>query len=115
MPDDRTYFFDMLNAARKIKEFTHDMPQAEFDGSELHQNAVVRLIQVIGEAARLVSNATKAANPEIEWRRISGMRNAVIHRYFNIDLLIVWEVISRDIDILIAQPETLLEQRDDEG
>lgn len=114
MPDDRTYFFDMLNAARKIKEFTLGMTQADFENSELHQNAVVRLIQIIGEAARLVSEETKALHPDIEWRRIAGMRNSVIHRYFNIDLVIVWEVVSHDVDILITQLDALLEHNDTE-
>lgn len=108
MPDDKSYLFDMLNAARKIKQFTAGMTRDDFMASELHQNAVARLLQVIGEAARQVSDATIKANPQIEWSKIIGMRNLIVHRYFNIDLNIVWEVIEIHTDKLIRDIEQIL-------
>jgi uncharacterized protein with HEPN domain len=92
--DDKTYFFDMLQASRKILLFTDQMNREDFNNNELVQHAVIRLIQIIGEAARLVSDESKSLHPEIPWRQISGMRNHVVHRYFNVDLEMVWQVIS---------------------
>lgn len=108
MPDDKSYLFDMLNAARKIKQFTEGMTRDDFMKSELHQNAVARLIQVIGEAARQISETTIDANPQVEWSKIIGMRNLIVHRYFNIDLNIVWEVIEIHADKLIQDIESIL-------
>lgn len=76
--------------------------------SELHQNAVARLIQVIGEAARQISETTIDANPQVEWSKIIGMRNLIVHRYFNIDLNIVWEVIEIHAEKLIQDIERIL-------
>lgn len=89
------------------------MSQEDFNKSELHQHAVLRLIQIIGEAARLVSEETRIAHPEVEWHKISGMRNQVIHHYFEINLDTVWQVISTDLDILISQIEPLLPPDDE--
>jgi uncharacterized protein with HEPN domain len=106
--DDKIYFYDMLKASKKILEFTGGMNEDDFKASELHQNAVIRLIQVIGEAARLVSDSSKTQYPSIPWRSISGMRNHVVHRYFDVDLHLVWGVIQTDLAVLIQSLEALL-------
>ncbi len=108
MRDDRTYFLDMLIAARKIQTFTNDLSEETFNKSELHQSAVIREFQVIGEAARLVSNEGKATHSEIEWDEIAGMRNRLIHEYFRVKLYIVWDAVQNDIGKLIAQLEPLV-------
>jgi uncharacterized protein with HEPN domain len=101
MKNDKTYLLDMLLAAKKIQQFTNEMSKEDFEISELHQSAVIREIQVLGEAARLVSGETKTQYSEIQWRAISGMRNRVIHEYFRVSLDIVWQVVEEDIDKLI--------------
>jgi uncharacterized protein with HEPN domain len=103
MRDDMTLFRDMLNAAEKILTFVNGLSKAEFEASDLHQSAVVRKLQVVGEAARLITSATKAAHPEIEWMDIIGMRNLVIHEYFRVDIDIVWNTIRKSIPELIVQ------------
>ena len=100
MRHDETLLLDMLIAARKVQEFTQGIDQASFMAHSMLQSAVIREIQVIGEAARLISEATKAQHSAIDWRAISGMRNRVIHEYFNVDLDIVWTTIERDIPSL---------------
>lgn len=112
MRNDMTYLLDMLLAARHIGEFTAGMDRAQFMASLLHQNAVIRLIQVIGEAARLVSQETKNAQPEIPWHQISGMRNHVIHRYFDVNLDYVWDVVERDAPELVALLAPLVPKED---
>jgi uncharacterized protein with HEPN domain len=108
MPTDVSYFLDMLLAARKIKTFAVDLTEERFHKSELHQSAIIRELQVIGEAARLVSDEAKSIHSEINWEQIKGMRNRLIHEYFRIDLSIVWDVITNDIDTLISQLEPLI-------
>lgn len=108
MRDDAAYFLDMLMAARKIRIYTSDMSEASFRQSELHQSAVIREIQVIGEAARLVSQESKIAHPEIEWEKIAGMRNRTVHEYFRLNLRIVWQTVQENILALISQLEPLV-------
>ncbi len=116
---DEALLLDMLIAARKIQRFTASMTQDAFKGNEMIQSAVIREIQVIGEAARMVTDETKAKHTSIEWSAISGMRNRIIHEYFNIDLSIVWETINSDIPALLEQLERIVppeeKNRDDEN
>lgn len=105
---DDAYLLDMLNAARKIQSFTQGMNEDEFRKSELHQQAVMRLIQIIGEAARKTSEDYKQLHPEIAWVQISGMRNYLIHEYFRINMDTVWQVIQVHIPALIAHLEPLV-------
>lgn len=115
MSRDETYFLDMLLAAHNIQEFTENMTKEEFLASKLHQSAVVREAQVIGEAARLVSDEAKAEHTEIEWKKISGMRNYIIHEYFRVDLSIIWAVVENEIDTLINQLEPLVPPPNEES
>lgn len=111
--DDRVYFLDMLNAAHRLKRFTNGMSKDEFMASELHQSAVIHQIQIIGEAARLVSDEAKTDHPEIPWRNISNMRNNLIHRYFKIDLDYVWGVVTIHADDLIIKLTPLIPPEED--
>lgn len=113
MRDDATLLLDMLIAARKVRLFASDLDASRFRESELHQSAIVRELQIIGEAARLVSEDFKLAHPEIDWYMISGMRNRLIHEYFRISLNIVWQTVEEDIAILIEQLERLIPAEDD--
>lgn len=108
MKDDATFLLDMLVAARKIQKFSVGLTQETFNQSELHQSALIRELQVIGEAARLISEECKSAHPEIEWDKIAGMRNRLIHEYFRVSLRIVWQTTQNDIVPLIARLETLV-------
>lgn len=115
MKNDKTYLLDMLLAAKKIQQFTRGMSKEDFEVSELHQSAVIREIQVIGEAARLVSDETKTQQPEIQWRAISGMRNRVIHEYFRVSLDIVWQVIEEEIEKLVKILNDIISDADDDN
>jgi uncharacterized protein with HEPN domain len=99
---------DMLTAARNIRAFVDGLKAGEFDQSQLHQSAVLRELQVIGEAARMMSETAKQQYSQINWHQIAGMRNRVIHQYFRIDLEIVWDIVEKDIPALITQLEALI-------
>jgi uncharacterized protein with HEPN domain len=72
------------------------------------QDAVVRNLEIIGEAARAITEATRGAHPEIPWKKIVGTRDRVIHGYFRVDLDIIWEVVSTELSALRRQISALL-------
>ena len=76
----------MLQAAREVHTLSEGLRWEDFQRSRLHQLALVRLLEVIGEAARAISDETKTASPQIPWAPIILMRNHLVHRYFHIDL-----------------------------
>jgi len=105
---DDAYLLDMLLATRKVQQFTQGVTWNQFQGDDLLQNAVMRLIQIVGEAARKVSPEFKQAHPEIPWQGIIGMRNRLVHDYFRIESSRVWEVIEKDLPALIPLIEPLI-------
>jgi uncharacterized protein with HEPN domain len=105
---DDAYLLDMLLAARKALEFTHGMSREQFLANEMAQQAVMRLIQVIGEAARQISSGFKEAHPDIPWPGIVGMRHRLVHEYFRINAAEVWLVVDRDLPDLIPRLELLV-------
>lgn len=83
---------DMLQSAQKIKRYVAGLDLDSFMTDDKTIDAVVRNFEIIGEAAGRVDPDFRAANPEIEWRRIRGFRNRVVHDYFGIDYEIVWRI-----------------------
>ena len=98
---DDAYLLDMLLAARKVQDFTQNVTGEQFRSDELTQNAVMRQIQIIGEAARKVSLQYQQEHPEVPWQGIIGMRNRLVHEYFRIIPERVWDVAEQDIPELI--------------
>jgi uncharacterized protein with HEPN domain len=90
---DAALLLDMLLAARDAQSFVEGLDEAGFLASRLHQNAVIRSLEVLGEAAGKVSAATQVARPEIPWREITGMRHRLIHGYGEVRLDLVWTVL----------------------
>jgi len=83
---------DILEAARLVGSYVKDTTEADFHANKEKQDAVIRRIEIIGEAAAHVTAATREAVPELDFRKMRGMRNIVAHDYANVDLHIVWEV-----------------------
>lgn len=103
MNRDDAYVVDMRVAAVRARRFVAGMTREEFERSEVHQEAVVRMLQVLGEAARKVSDATKLAHPEVPWKLVVGMRHILVHEYFRIDQRVVWDTVQADLpDVLRA-------------
>jgi uncharacterized protein with HEPN domain len=105
---DEALLLDMLLAARDVQEFVAVLDHAQFDASKLHQNAVIRSIEIIGEAARGVSRGFQQAHPEIPWGAIVGMRHRLVHDYNQVDLDLVWTVARDRLPELIAVLEPLV-------
>ncbi len=113
MRRDEAYLLDILIAARKALRFLEGMSWEDFQQSELHQNAVMRPLEIIGEAARRVSQQTRDAHPEIPWEEMIGMRNRLIHEYFRVNLKTVWDTVHNDLPSLIALIEPLVPPEDE--
>ena len=104
---DRRRIKDMLDAARKAIEFAGGKSREDLDDDELLGLALVRLLEIVGEAARYVPDEIKQRHSEVEWRAIAGTRNRLIHGYFSVDLDVVWSIIKNDLPILIPQLERI--------
>jgi uncharacterized protein len=92
----------------KNPKYTQEFDFAGFENDEVMQDAVMRRILIIGEAARKVSPEFKEDHPEFPWSMIIGMRNRLIHEYFRVITEKVWEVVEKDIPVLIALLEPLV-------
>ncbi len=114
MRDPKERLQDMLQAIAAIERHLH-RGKAAFDRDELMQGWFVRNLQIIGEAARALPEDVRALAPEIEWRKIIGMRNVLVHGYFEIDTEIVWEAASRDAPALKPDLERLLQRLEGRG
>ena len=108
MRHDESYLLDMLLEARKAVKFATGLTYSQFNRSDLHQNAIIKSIEIISEAASRVSADTREAHPEIPWHEIIGMRNRLVHGYFEVNLLRVWDTVQEDLPALIAQLEPLV-------
>jgi uncharacterized protein with HEPN domain len=99
---DASLLLDMKLAAEDAREFPWGLDEAAFRASRLHQNAVIRSLEVIGEAAGKVSSVTQQqTNPAIPWREVTGMRHRLIHGYAEIRLELVWAVATERLPALI--------------
>lgn len=94
--DPRVYLAHILECIQKIERFTAD-GKGRFLADELIQDAVLRNFEVIGEAAKRLDDAYRAAHPEIPWRALAGLRDVLIHQYEGVDLERVWAIVERDL------------------
>ena len=98
---DRLRLRHMLDAAEKVVAFTKGLSAADFQGDEKLQLAVVRLLEIAGEAANGLSDGLKEDHPEVPWSQITATRNRLIHGYFDVDLGVVWRIVVEDIPVLV--------------
>lgn len=118
MTKDRTYvdyLRDMLEAAEKAEHFVAGMDFAAFKGDEKTAFAVVRALEIIGEAARHIPEPLRKRYPKVPWEDIVGMRNIVVHGYFNVDLEVIWRTVQDDLPPLRASLARILADLKAEG
>ena len=109
-PEDLIRLRHMLDAAKKAVEFTRGKNEADVAKDEKLSFAIVRLIEIIGEVAKNISEEVRQKNPDIPWKEIAGTRDRLVHGYFDVDLEIVGKIITKDLPNLIAQLQKLILQ-----
>ena len=108
MKDDRLYLGHILEAVERILAYGEHGPEA-FRSDLMIQDAIIRNLQVMGEAVKKVSVETRTAHPEIPWRDIAGMRDRVVHDYFGVSLEIVWDVVANHVPPLRGKLKSTLD------
>ncbi|MCA9922757.1 MAG: DUF86 domain-containing protein [Anaerolineales bacterium] len=104
---DPTRLKHMLDASKKAVAFTQNRKRSDLNSDEVLALAIIRLLEIIGEAAKAVSTELKVQYPKIPWRQIAGTRDRLIHGYFNVDMDIVWTIVTKDLPDLIQNLEKI--------
>jgi uncharacterized protein with HEPN domain len=107
--DDRVYLGHVRDAIQDIQRYTA-VGRDVFMTDRMQQDAVIRKLEIIGEAVKHLSDGTTTVRPDVPWRRIAGMRDRLTHDYFGVDLTLVWGVVERELPNLKAVIEELLSQ-----
>src|SRR4030042_1350508 len=106
--NDETRLRHILDAVREAVAFSEGRSRSDLDKNRMLSLSLVRLLEIIGEASRGISEEIRLAHLEIAWKKMTGMRDRLIHGYFDVNLDVVWETVTQDLPPLIAQLEKLL-------
>jgi uncharacterized protein with HEPN domain len=107
--DFRLYLDDILDAIHQIRTYLADQDEEAFANDRKTQDAVIRNLEIIGEAAGNLPDQVRQGEPEIDWRKITGLRNILIHEYFGITVPIIWDVVQTKLGPLETVCRRLLE------
>lgn len=105
--DERLYLSEILEAIDRVLRYTADGRDA-FQADLRTQDAVVRNLEVMGEAVRALPESTRGAHPQVPWSKITGTRDRLIHGYFSVDLDIIWAIVERELPRLREQVAAIL-------
>lgn len=112
MPRTQLVFFaDMLGAIEKIQRYLENVSFAEFAEDDMRIDAVVRNLEIIGEAAGKIPPEIRDEYPDIPWKKIVGLRNILIHEYFGIDIEIIWDVVENHLGNLKIEAQRIMEEQ----
>lgn len=109
--NDQLYLYDIAECCRKIEKYLDGVSKKDFLQNEMLQDALIRNIEIIGEASKNLSEEIRETNSHIYWRDIMRMRDKIVHHYFRINLEIVWQTATRDIPKLKPEIEKMLETK----
>ena len=111
MPRDyKLYLEDILDSIHKIQVYTKDVTFNQVNPSSMLMDALLHNLEIIGEAAKHVPVEIKDKNPDVDWRRITGLRDIVAHEYFGVSLEIIWDVIQNKLPELQASIERIIKE-----
>ena len=100
MKDDQLYLIHISECIERIEAYVSGIDKRAFVASSLVQDAVIRNLQIMAESARRVSDRLKEAQPKIDWHKIAGLRNILVHDYLGVDTERVWNIIENEIPVL---------------
>jgi len=107
--DNKVFLLHILDCIGSIETYLDGYDYERFESDRKTIDAVVRNVEVIGEAANNLTEEFRLANPQIEWRKIIDTRHRIIHGYASVDLAIIWSITQSDLDVLRLEVEKLLE------
>ncbi len=110
--DDIVCVRHILDAARRAMHFTRNRTREDLDGDEMLSLSLVHLLEIIGEAANGVTIGFREKHPHIPWKKMVGLRNRLIHGFFDIDLDIVWDTVMEDLPPLVADLEKIVPRKE---
>lgn len=108
--DDCSLLQDMLEASRQAMAAVRGKERSHLDQEPVLTLGLTKCLEIVGEAANRLSSGLRSRSPEIPWEQIVGMRNRLVHAYFDVDREQVWRTITEDLPPLVAQVERLLEK-----
>ncbi|MBM4341371.1 MAG: DUF86 domain-containing protein [Deltaproteobacteria bacterium] len=106
--DYKVYLEDILDAITKIQLYTESLPKETFFADPKTIDAVVRNLEIIGEAIKKLPEDIRLKYPEVEWKKIAGLRDILIHEYFGVDHEIIWDIIQNKLPFLKEQIRQML-------
>ena len=109
MKKDKVYLRHILVAISDIEDFMRGVSKDDFFENREKQYAILRALEIIGEATKNLSDELKTKNPSVDWKNIAGMRDKLIHAYFGVNLPLVWETVKKDLPQLKLQAQKMLE------
>lgn len=112
--DDLVYLDHVLNSLSKTVNYTEGVTKNDFLKNEEKQDAVIRKIEITGEAIKRISKELRGKHKHIPWKAIAGMRDKLIHDYIDVDLDMVWETATNDIPRLIPQIQAIINELENE-
>jgi len=111
MPRDyKVYLDDILEASSRIRDYTSGLTLDEFKDDTKTLDAVVRNLEVIGEAVKKVPDEIRSRYPDVEWKKIAGLRDILIHEYFGIDVNIIWDILKNKLPRLEEKVKKILSE-----
>ncbi|MBI2761082.1 MAG: DUF86 domain-containing protein [Chloroflexi bacterium] len=113
MRRDAAWLWDMVQAGRQALAHLQGVERDTFFRSRLHQDAVIRQLSIVGEAAKNVSQALRDAHPEVPWRTIGRFRDRMVHHYWRVDLETVWSIATVEVPAMIASIEPIIPPEDE--
>ena len=105
------YLDEMLDNAEKAISFVDGMDYDGFCKDDKAMYAVIRAFEIIGEAARQIPDDVRKANPEIQWREITAMRNKLTHEYFGVNTKVVWRTVQEDLPVIISALRKIIDTK----
>ena len=105
-----TYLQDILEAIHRIESYVENVNRSTFEKEQMRFDAVIRNLEIIGEAVTRVPKSIQKNYPNVSWREIVGFRNRLIHAYFDIDIDIVWDAVQSELPILKTQIQRIIKK-----
>jgi uncharacterized protein with HEPN domain len=109
--ENKHFLNDIVKCAGKIEKYIADIDFDNFISDDMRIDSVLRNLEIIGEAVKRLPDGIKLEMPEVEWKKISGLRDVLIHAYFNINLKIIWDIAKENIPSLKKSIENYLSSK----